>query len=391
MRDGVVILEAVRTPIGKRGGGLSGVHSTELLGTVLAELFHRQQVDPREVEQVVGGCVSQVGMQSFNVTRTAWLTAGLPFETAATTVDSQCGSSQQALDLAAALIAAGTVDVAVACGVENMSRVPLGSSVGKDAGKSMTRKYRERYEFTTQFEGAERIAAQWGITRQEADEFGLESQAKAANAWSHAWFRDQVVPIEAPEVTAEGELTGASRKVTQDEGLRDTSLEALAQLKPVAGADGIHTAGTSSQISDGAAAVLLMSEGKAHALGLHPKAKIVDACLVATDPVLMLTGPIPATTRLLDRAGMTISDIDVFEVNEAFASVVLAWERELKPEHDRVNPNGGAIALGHALGSTGATLITKALYELERRDATTALVTMCCGGGLGTGTLLERT
>ncbi len=386
----VVIVEAVRTPIGRRGGGLSTMHSADLLAAVQRELIHRSGIDPAEVEQVIGGCVSQVGQQAFNVTRTAWLTAGLPLSAPATTVDSQCGSSQQATNLATSLVGSGVVDVAVACGVEVMSRVPMGSSLGQGVGKAIPKSYFGRYEYTSQFEAAERIAEKWGITRNELDQFGVESQERAAAAWAEDRYGTQLVPIDAPDLGDDGKPIGTTHHVARDEGLRETSLEALAGLKPVAREDGYHTAGTSSQISDGAGAVLLMTREKADALGLRARARIVDTCLVGTDPVLMLTGPIDATHRLLERTGMTMDDIDVTEINEAFASVILAWERELKPDHARVNPNGGAIALGHPLGGTGAILVTKALHELERTDGTNALVTMCCGGGLGTGTIIER-
>jgi acetyl-CoA C-acetyltransferase len=386
----VVIVEAVRTPVGRRGGGLSTMHSADLLATVQKEVIDRSGVDPAEVGQIVAGCVSQVGMQSFNVARTAWLSAGLPLSVAATTVDSQCGSSQQATNLATGLVAAGVVDAAVACGVEIMSRVPMGSNMGQGVGKAIPKSYFAQYEFTSQFEGAERIAEKWGITREELDRFGAGSQQRAARGWAEDRFATQIVPIDAPDLDDEGKPTGTTHRVERDEGLRDTTIEALAQLKPVAREDGYHTAGTSSQISDGAAAVLLMTREKADALGLRPRARIVDTCLVGTDPVLMLTGPIDATHRLLERTGMTMDDIDVTEINEAFASVVLAWERELSPDHEKVNPNGGAIALGHPLGGTGAILVTKALHELERVDGTNALVTMCCGGGLGTGTIIQR-
>ena len=387
----VVVVEAVRTPLGKRKGGLSGTHSTELLAKVQAELFARSQVDPREVGQVVGGCVGQVGMQTMNVTRNAWLTAGLPLEVAATTVDSQCGSSQQATNLAYALVAGGVVDCAVGCGVELMSRVPMGATIPKEpaVGKPVTRAYWKHYEFTSQFEGAERIAKQWGITRQDADAFGKLSQDRAGAAWAEGRFDSQILPIEAPELDDERKPLETTHIVSRDEGLRETSLEGLAGLRTNL-PDGVHTAGTSSQISDGAGAVLLMTREKAAALGLAPKATIVDTCLIGSDPVLMLTGPIYATRKLLGDNGMQMRDIDVVEINEAFASVVLAWERELSPDMATVNPNGGAIALGHPLGGTGAILMTKAVHELERADKETALVTMCCGGGLGTGTLLRR-
>ena len=388
----VVIVEAVRTPIGRRGGGLSTMHSADLLANALEALIERSGVDPAEVGQVVGGCVSQVGMQAFNIARTAWLTAGLPISAPATTVDSQCGSSQQATNFATSLVGSGVVDVAVACGVEVMSQVPMGSSLGRGlgVGKAVPKSYFERYEFTSQFEGAERIAEKWGLTRNDVDEFGVLSQARAAEAWAEDRFGTQIVPIDAPDLDDEGKPTGTTHRVERDEGLRETTLESLANLKPVAREDGVHTAGTSSQISDGAAAVLLMTAEKAAALGLTPLARVVDTCLVGVDPVLMLTGPIDATHRLLDRTGMTMSDIDVVEINEAFASVVLSWARELEPDMATVNPNGGAIAVGHPLGGTGAILMTKAVHELHRADKTNALITMCCGGGLGTGTIIER-
>ena len=388
----VVIVEAVRSAIGRRNGGLSTVHPADLLATVLSELVTRSGIDPTEVGQVVTGCVSQVGEQSFNIGRTAWLSAGLPLTTANTTVDTQCGSSQQATNLATSLVGSGVVDVAVACGVELMSRVPIGSNSSKKLGLGVPipKTYFGQYEFTSQFEGAERIADKWGVTRADTDAFGLASQQRAAAAWAEGRFDTQVVAIDAPDVDDEGKPTGTTHRVARDEGLRDTTLDALGNLKPVARPDGVHTAGNSSQISDGAAAVLVMTADKAAALGLTPRAKVVDTCLVGVDPVLMLTGPIDATQRLLDRTGMAIDDVDLFEINEAFASVVLAWQREVGADLDRTNPNGGAVALGHPLGATGAFLLTKALHELERTDGTTALVSMCCGGGLGTGTIIER-
>jgi acetyl-CoA C-acetyltransferase len=388
----VVIVEAVRTPVGRRNGGLSTVHPADLLGAAVSEVIGRSGIDPAEVEQVVGGCVSQVGEQSFNVTRTAWLSAGLPLGTAATTVDSQCGSSQQATNVATSLVASGVVDVTIACGVELMSRVPIGSNSSKQLGLGVPipKTYFPRYEFTSQFEGAERIADKWGVTRTDTDEFGLLSQQRAARAWAEGRFDTQVVAVDAPDVDDDGKPTGTTHHVARDEGLRDTSLEALAALKPVARPDGVHTAGSSSQISDGAAALLMMTADKAAELGLRTRARVVDTCLVGVDPILMLTGPIDATQRLLARTGMALADIDLVEINEAFASVVLAWQRELGADLDRTNPNGGAIALGHPLGATGAFLMTKAVHELERTDGATALITMCCGGGLGTGTIIER-
>jgi acetyl-CoA C-acetyltransferase len=388
----VVIVEAVRSPIGRRNGGLASVHPADLLGAVLTELIDRSGIDPAEVDQVVAGCVSQVGEQSFNIGRTAWLSAGLPLTTASTTVDTQCGSSQQATNVATSLVGAGVVDVAIACGVELMSRVPIGSNSSKKLGLGVPipKTYFPHYEFTSQFEGAERIADKWGITRTDTDAFGLASQQRAAAAWAEGRFDGQVVAIDAPDLDEEGKPAGTTQRVERDEGLRETSLEALANLKPVARPESVHTAGNSSQISDGSAAVLMTTAEKAAALGLTPRARVVDTCLVGVDPVLMLTGPIDATQRLLARTGMAIGDIDLFEINEAFASVVLAWQREVGADPERTNPNGGAIALGHPLGGTGAFLVTKAVHELERIDGTTALVSMCCGGGLGTGTLIER-
>jgi acetyl-CoA C-acetyltransferase len=391
MRD-VVVVEAVRTPVGRRKGGLSGVHAVDLLASVQREVVERSGIDPGTVEQVVGGCVGQVGMQAANVTRTGWLQAGLPLETAATTVNTQCGSSQQATNMATALVAAGVVDVAVASGVEIMSVVGMDASVPRDpfVGKPINRKYWEFYENTSQFEGAERIAEKFGLEREQLDAFGKQSQDRAATAWAEGRFETQIVPIEAPILGEDGNPNG-TQTITRDEGLRDTTLEALASLKPVLDREpAFHTAGTASQISDGAGALLLMTADKAEALGLEPKARILDTCLVGSDPVLMLTGPIPATERLLERNKLAIDDIDVFEINEAFASVVLGWQQATGADMARVNPNGGAIALGHPLGGTGTILLTKALHELERTGGRRALVSMCCGGGLGTGTLLER-
>ena len=386
----VVIVEAARSPLGRRNGGLATVHPADLLATVLDAVVQRSGVDPEAVGQVVGGCVTQTGEQTFNITRTAWLRAGLPISAAATTVDSQCGSSQQATNLAAALVGSGVVDVAVACGVESMSRIPLGVAVSNGPGRPLPKAYFEQYEYTTQFEAAERIATQWGITRTDCDHFGLESQVRAGRAWREDRFAREVVPIDAPDVDDDGKPTGTTHRVDRDEGLRETSLEKLAALKPIGRDDAVHTAGTSSQITDGAAAVLLATAARARELGLTPRARVIDQCLVGVDPVLMLTGPIDATQHLFRRTGLSMEDIDTVEINEAFASVVLAWERELKPNMGLVNPNGGAIALGHPVGATGARLVTTALHELEATDGTLGLVTMCCGGGLGTGTIIER-
>jgi len=388
----VVIVDAVRTPIGRRGGGLSSVHPATVLGEVQKALIERTGIDPALVEQVVGGCVSQVGEQSFNIARTSWLAAGLPLTTASTTVDTQCGSSQQATSIATAFVASGIVDIAIGCGVESMSRIPIGSNSNKKLGLGVAipKPYFANYEMTSQFEGAERIADKWGISRDDADRFGLASQERAARAWAEDRFAGQVVGVTGPDLDEAGAPTGTTHTVTRDEGMRETTLEKLASLKPVARENGVHTAGNSSQISDGAGALLLMTEEKAAALGLTPRARIVDTCLSGVDPVLMLTGPIDATRRLLSRNGLTIDQIDTFEINEAFASVVLAWAKEVGADLEKTNPNGGAIALGHPLGGTGAILITKALYELERTGGRYGLISMCCGGGLGTGTLIER-
>ena len=388
----VVIVDAVRTPIGRRGGGLASVHPAELLGIVQKALIDRTGIDPAIVGQVVTGCVSQVGEQSFNVGRTAWLSAGLPMGVAATTIDTQCGSSQQATSLASALVGAGVVDIAIACGVEVMSRVPIGSNSSKKLGLGVPipRTYFGQYEMTSQFEGAERIADKWGITRADTDAFGLASQQRAGQAWAEDRYAGQYVEVDAPDVDEEGKPTGTTHRVSRDEGLRETTLDKLAALKPVARENGVHTAGNSSQISDGASAVLMMTEEKAAALGLTPRARVVDSCMVGVDPVLMLTGPIDATQRLLARNNLSIDDIDTFEINEAFASVVLAWAKELGADLAKTNPNGGAIALGHPLGATGGFLTTKALYELERTGGRYGLISMCCGGGIGTGTLIER-
>ena len=383
----VVILSAVRSPIGRRKGGLSGLHPADLLGVVQRAAVERAQIDPAQVGQIVGGCVSQVGEQAFNIARTAWLSQGLPLEVAATTIDSQCGSSQQATTLAAGMIGAGIEDVVLACGVEMMTRVPLGSNM---AGASpLPRSYRDHFAFASQFQGAEMIAKEYGITREDTDRFGLRSQQHAIQAWKEGRFEREVLPIEAPVLDEDGKPTGEMRTVSRDEGLRETSLEKLAQLKPVE-PDGVHTAGTSSQVSDGAAAVLLASPARARELGIRPRARIVATTLVGVDPVTMLKGPIPSTRKVLKQTGLSMRDMDVSEVNEAFASVVLAWEKELQPNPERVNPNGGAIALGHPTGCTGARLITTALHELERTGGRYGLIAMCCGGGLGTGTIIER-
>ncbi len=371
-----VIVEAVRTPIGKRGGWLSGLHATEILGAVQRAAVERAGIDPELVEQAIGGCVTQAGEQGSNVTRQSWLNAGLPWQTGATTVDAQCGSAQQATHLIAGLIAAGAIDVGMSCGVEAMSRVPLGANIPEGFGKPRSDSW--TIDMPNQFLAAERIATRRGITRADVEALGVSSQAKARQAWDEGRFDREVVPVQTP--------VGL---ITKDQGLRDTTLEALAKLKPVL-PDGVHTAGTSSQISDGAAAVMLMDADRAKALGLTPRARIVTQALVGAEPFYHLDGPVQATDRVLQRAGMKIGDLDLFEVNEAFASVLLSWASVHNPDMDKVNVNGGALALGHPVGSTGARLITTALHELERRDASTALITMCAGGALSTGTIIER-
>ena len=390
----VVIVEAGRSPIGRRSGTLAGVHPADVLGPVMREVLRRGKTDPSDVGQVVGGCINKVGAQAMNVTRTAWLSHGGDESVPCVTVDSQCGSSQQATNLAYSLIASGVEDTVLACGVENMSRLPIGSDAVAGAkaglGKPVSRSYFEHYEFTSQFEGAERIAEKYGITRKDTDGLGLESQRRAARARADGRFDSQLIPLEVPVLDADGNRTDETVRFTSDEIPRDTSLEALAALKPVAREDGVHTAGTSSQIADGGAAVLLMSPERATRAGLTPLARVVGTALVGCDPVLMLEGPIPATRELLAGAGLTQDQIDVVEINEAFASVVLAWARELEPDMAKVNPNGGAIALGHPLGATGCVLITKAVHELVRSGGEYGLITMCCGGGLGTGTLIQR-
>lgn len=379
-----VIVEAVRTPIGRRNGWLSGLHPTELLGAVQTEVIKRAGITPSDVEQVIGGCVTQANEQGANVTRTAWLASGLPYEVAATTVDAQCGSAQQANHLLAGLIAAGAIDVGIGCGIEHMSLVPLGANV---AG-SRSRPPHWPYDSPSQFLGAERIATNRGIKRADTDEWGYLSQLKAKQAWDEGRFEREVASLEAPVMGPEGP-TGDRQVVSKDQGLRETNLEALAGLKPIL-PDGIHTAGSSSQISDGAAAVLWMSREKAGELGLKPRARIIAQCLVGSDPYYLLDGPVDSTKKVLEKAGMKMSDIDLFEVNEAFASVVLSWASVHKPDMDNVNVNGGAIAIGHPVGSTGSRLITTALHELERTDKSTALIAMCCGGSLGTGLIIER-
>jgi acetyl-CoA acyltransferase len=381
----VVIVEAVRTPIGRghaEKGYYKDTHPNELLGKCYTEVIERAGIDPAAVEDVICGCVQQYGEQMFNVGRNAWLQAGLPIETPATTVDRQCGSAQQAVNFGAALIAAGVHDAVIGGGVEHMGHIPMGVGFNwiDQVGSPWPPELMERYNLIPQGLSAEMIADQWEIPRSELDELAVRSHRLAHQATEEGRFERETIPFQVNGDT-----------YVSDQGIRpDTTLEKLSQLKPAFKPDGKVTAGNASQISDGAAAVLLMSADKAKALGLTPRARVVDQTTVGVDPVIMLTGPIPATRKLLERNGMKMDDIDLIEINEAFAPVVAAWKRELEPDMDRVNVNGGAMALGHPLGSTGARLLTTLLHELERSDKETGLVTMCCGGGLGTGTLIQR-
>ncbi len=381
----VVIVEAVRTPVGRgheEKGYYKDVHPSNLLSKVYSEIIERAGIDGAEVEDVITGCVQQFGEQGFNIGRNAWLEAGLPMETPATTIDRQCGSAQQAVNFAAAQIGAGVLDCAIGSGVEHMGHISFadGMQVMSEHGAPFSPQLLEKYNLVPQGLSAEMIADQWEIPRSELDELAVRSHALAHQATEEGRFEREIVPF----------AVNGDTYVT-DQGIRPgTDIEKLASLKPAFKEDGKITAGNSSQISDGAAALLLMERGKAEALGLKPRARIVDQTTVGVDPVIMLTGPIPATRKLLERNGMTMDDIDLVEINEAFAPVVAAWQRELKPDMDRVNVNGGAMALGHPLGSTGARLLTTLLHELERSDKQVGLVTMCCGGGIGTGTLIER-
>ncbi|WP_167097344.1 steroid 3-ketoacyl-CoA thiolase [Mycobacterium sp. DL592] len=382
-----VIVEATRSPIGKRGGWLSGLHATELLGAVQRAVVEKAGIDPNEVEQAIGGCVTQFGEQSNNITRVAWLTAGLPEQIGATTVDCQCGSAQQANHLIAGLISVGAIDVGIACGIEAMSRVGLGANAGPDRSKIRAASW--DIDMPDQFTAAERIAKRRGITREDLDHLGYISQLKAKRAWDEGRFDREISPIEAPVLDENKQPTSERHLVSRDQGLRETTMEGLAGLKPVM-EGAMHTAGTSSQISDGAAAVLWMDEDKARALGLRPRARIVAQALVGAEPYYHLDGPVQSTAKVLEKAGMKMGDIDLTEINEAFASVVLSWAQVHGADMDKVNVNGGAIALGHPVGSTGSRLITTALHELERTDQSTALITMCAGGALSTGTIIER-
>jgi acetyl-CoA C-acetyltransferase len=378
-----VIVEATRSPIGKRNGWLSGLHATELLGATQKALVEKAGIDAGDVEQLIGGCVTQYGEQGNNITRQSWLVTGLPEHVGATTIDCQCGSAQQANHLIAGLIATGAIDIGIACGIEAMSRVPLGANGGGARASSWD------IDLPNQFEAAERIAKRRGITRADVDALGFASQAKAKQAWAEGRFDREISPIQAPVIDENKQPTAELNLVSRDQGLRDTTLEGLATLKPVM-EGGIHTAGTSSQISDGAAAVLWMDEDKAKALGFKPRARIIAQANVGAETYYHLDGPVQSTAKVLEKARMSMADIDLVEINEAFASVVLSWAQVHKADMDRVNVNGGAIALGHPVGSTGSRLITTALHELERTGKSTALITMCAGGALSTGTIIER-
>jgi acetyl-CoA acetyltransferase family protein len=372
--DRVAIAAAVRTPVGKRGGALAHEHPAELLGSTIASAIERSGIPPAAVEQVLAGCVSQVGDQAYNVGRIAWLTAGLPPETAGTTLDAQCGSSHQAVSLATTLIRAGAADVVIAGGVELMSRHPLGSNVAGGDGDPMGEKYRSLFEVTSQGEAAERIADHWHIDRSECDEIAVRSQSRAAAAWDAGRFDDEVLPMPA---------------LSRDQGIRESTLETLGALQPIFRPDGRHTPGNSSQISDGAAALVLASRRACERFSIEPLAYVGAVTAVGVDPVMKLTGPIPATQKIFDATETSAASYSIFEVNEAFASVIGAWQREIGAPTERVNVNGGAIALGHPVGATGARLCTTAVHELRRRGGGRALVAMCCGGGLGTATVIE--
>jgi len=381
MREAVIV-EAVRTPIGRRNGKLKDVHPVVLGSLVLKEVVGRAGIEPSQVDDVVFGCVSQVGEQSLNVGRNAWLTAGFPVTTPATTVDRQCGSSQQAVHFAASLIQSGVCDITIAGGVESMSRVPMGSNA-MQPGVPFPPELMELYDLVPQGISAELIARKYGVSRKEMDELSVESHHRAREATEKGYFRSQILPVEV--------TNGQVELFEKDEGIRaNASYEATAALQPAFNPEHSITAGNSSQISDGAAALLLMSLEKAKELGLKPRARIRAMAVVGTDPVLMLEGPIPGTAAVLKKAGLELSSIDLFEVNEAFASVVLAWQKETGADMAKTNVNGGAIAMGHPLGASGAILMNRLLYELERRDGRYGLETMCCGGGLGTATIIDR-
>jgi acetyl-CoA C-acetyltransferase len=386
-----VIIEAVRTPIarGKQiAGELSGVHAAELLAMSYRGVIEKAGLNYKDIEQVYSGCVTQAGEQSNNIARNAWLSMGENYSTGATSIDTQCGSAQAANHLVAALIAAGQISIGIAGGVEAMSRVGLGANAYNGPGFFQTANW--PWDSTPdQFSAVERIVKNRGLTRQDVDEFACESQRRAKIAWDEGRFDREIIEVQAPILGDDGEPTGEVRTVSRDQGLRDTTMDALGALKPVT-EGGIHTAGNASQISDGSAAVLWMSAEEARARGLKPRARIITGVVTGTDPYYLLDGPVDATKLLFDKTGMNLGDIDLVEINEAFAAVVLSWQQVYEADMSKVNVNGGAIALGHPVGSTGARLITTALHELERQDKTTALITMCCGASIGTGTIIER-
>jgi acetyl-CoA C-acetyltransferase len=390
MREAVIV-EALRTPIGrgKMGKGeLSAFHPATLLSKIQFGLVEKAGIDPHDVDQIIGGCVTQAGEQSGNVVRHAWLSKGALYEVGATTIDAQCGSGQQANNLISAMIRAGSIDVGIACGIEVMSHVGLGANVINGPGFFQPPEW-PWDSSPDQFSSVERIVENRGITREQVDRFALRSQQLAKQARDEGRFKNEILPIEAPILADDGQPTGQTRLVEHDQGIRETTLEGLSQLKPVV-EGGIHTPGNASQISDGAAGILWMSAEKAKAYGLKPRARIVSDVLVGCDPYYLLDGPVDATKKILAKTGMSLSDIDLYEVNEAFAGVVLSWMSVFEPDLARVNVNGGAIALGHPVGATGSRLIVTALNELERQDKTTAYISMCCGAAVGTGTIIER-
>ncbi len=390
MREAVIV-EAVRTPIARGKaikGWLNGFHATELLALSLRGALAKAGVGNEHLDQIIAGCVTQAGEQAGNVARNAWLTGGDTWEVGATTIDTQCGSAQQANHLISALIKAGSIDCGIASGVESMSRVGMGMNIMNGPGYFQPQNW--PWDSTPdQFASAERLAEKYNTTREETDQLGLASQQKAIAATEAGHFKNEILPIDAPILGDDGQPTGETRTVDKDQGLRESTLEGLASLKPIKD-DGIHTAGTSSQVSDGSAAVLWMSADKAKELGLKPRARIIADVVVGTDPYYLLNGPVDATHAIMKKSGMTLNDIDLVEINEAFASVVMAWQKEFDADMSKVNVNGGAMALGHPVGATGSRLIVTALHELERRDKSTAYITMCCGASVGTGTIIER-
>ena len=386
-----VIVEALRSPIGRGKpikGSLSGLHPATLLGTLQRAVVEKAGIDPAQVEQIIGGCVTQAGEQSNNLARYAWLSTGREWGTAGTTVDAQCGSGQQANHLISALVRSGAIDCGIACGAEVMSHVGLGANVQNGPGFFQPADWSWDMPLN-QFDAAEKIGKMYGITREDCDQFALRSQDNAMRAQQEGYFKREIHPIEAPVLGEDGQPTGETRLVDTDQGIRPSTIEGLAGLRPVQEGQ-MHTAGNSSQISDGAAAVLWMSEDKAKQLGLKPRARLRHSDLIGSDPDLLLSGPVDATKRIIEKHGLKLSEIDIYEINEAFASIVLSWQREFDVDMDKIDVNGGAIALGHPVGCTGSRLIVTALHELERTGKNTAFISMCCGSALGTGAVLER-